>query len=321
MSILVIGGNGFLGRRLLYNLLQDGKTSNVVCMDVNPPKESFMKAIQAYSSKFRYVRGDLTQLEDILNAVKSFSIEKIVNLGYLMVFETEQMPRLAAKINVLGMCNVFEAARLMGVERVIYASSHGVYGSQGYYGDREITEDDFVVPKFIYGIMKQLNEKIAGVYSEQYGLKTLCFRPCHVFGPGREAARVARLFTDLISLPAVGKPFSIDFAPRPYIWTYVDDVTRFIRILLDVRSPKHNIYNIGGWTATSAEVADIIRQYLPDAKIEFGNQPADLGSPTKISNARAREDLGFNLTPLKDSVLSHINEARAEAGLPPIKTS
>lgn len=319
MSVLVIGGNGFLGRRLVRSLLQDGGAPNVVSMDVNPPKENFMKSIEAYSSKFSYFRGDLAQIEDILSAIKAYNVDKVVNLGYLMVFETEQMPRLASKINVLGMCNAFEAARLMGVERVIYASSHAVYGSQDHYGDREITEDDVPIPKFIYGIMKHLDERMAAVYSEQYGMKTLCFRPCHVFGTGREAARVARLFTDLISLPAVGKPFSTDFAPWPYIWTYVDDVTRFIRILLDAPSPKYKVYNIGGWTATSVQVADIIRQYIPGAKIEFGNQPADLGSPRKISNARAREDLGFNLTPLRDSVLAHINEARAEAGLSPIK--
>jgi nucleoside-diphosphate-sugar epimerase len=317
--VLIIGGNGFLGRRLVQSLLKDeGAARNIVTMDMNPPKESFAKSIERYGSRFTYVRGDITQIEEIMSLIKQYGVEKIINLAYLMVFETQQAPRLGAKINVLGMANAFEAARLTGVDRVIYASSHAVYGHQDYYGDRDITEDDFRVPKLIYGVMKDLNERTADVYSDQYGLKTLCFRPCHVFGAGREAAKVGRLFNDLISDPALGKSFQTEFAPWPYLWTYVDDVTRFITVLLDAPSPKYKVYNIGGWLATPADVAEIIKQYLPDAKITFGKENADLGSPRRVSNARAREDLGFNLMPLKDSVLLHINEARAAAGLKPI---
>ncbi|MGD0919358.1 MAG: NAD(P)-dependent oxidoreductase [Thermodesulfobacteriota bacterium] len=202
---------------------------------------------------------------------------------------------------------------LTQIEKILSAIS-GLLWRQG-----EITEDDFCVPKLIYGLMKDLNERMANVYSEQYGLKTLCFRPCYVFGTGREAAKVGRLFNDLISDPALGNSFQTEFAPWPYLWTYVDDVTRFIRVLLDTPSPKYRIYNMGGWTVTSAEVGEIVKRYIPDAKITFGKENVDLGTPRKIINARAREDLGFNLTPLKDSVLLHINEARAEAGLSPIK--
>lgn len=317
--VLIIGGNGFLGRRLIQSLLKDeGAAREIVCLDMVPPREAFSKSIEKYG-RFTYIRGDITQIEDILNVIKQYDIEKMINLAYMMVWETQSAPRLASKVNVLGMANAFEAARLTGVERVIYASSHAVYGHQPYYGDRDLVEDDFCAPKLIYGLMKALNEKTANVYSEQYGLKTLCFRPAHVFGAGREAAKVGRLFNDLISDPAVGKPFQTEYAPWPYLWTYVDDVTRFITLLLDAPSPKYRLYNVGGWLATPVEVAEIIKQYIPDAKITFGKENADQGSPTRESNARAKEDLGFTLTPLKDSILLHINEARAAAGLKPIK--
>ncbi len=72
------------------------------------------------------------------------------------------------------------------------------------------------------------------------------------------------------------------------------------------------------------QLADIVRRYIPDARIEFGakappENQGDYGLPWRASCDLAREDLGFNLMSLEEAVLIHINDARLEAGLPPIK--
>ena len=197
MSIMVIGGNGFIGRNLVIRLLRDKQVERVVSMDIAPPKESFMRAINEYTDRFHFVRGDVSQLEDLVMAMKSFNVEKVVNFAYLMVRETEEMPRIAAKVNVLGMCNVFEAARLLGISRVIYNSSNAVYGDQSLYGDKEVTEDDPVYSTYPYGITKILNEMHAAKYSEQYGINIIGLRPAFGSGHGREAAGAKERFTDM----------------------------------------------------------------------------------------------------------------------------
>ena len=72
------------------------------------------------------------------------------------------------------------------------------------------------------------------------------------------------------------------------------------------------------------DIARVVRKYIPDATIEFGRQaPPDesarSGLPWKVSCARAMEDFGFSLMPLEEAILIHINDARLEAGLEPIK--
>ena len=142
MNILVIGGNGLFGRKTVLHLLQDSEVSCVVSMDVIPPPEWLMKSMGEHREKFHFYRGDVAELEDILNVTKSYSIDKLVNFTFLLPGDVEAVPRLSIKVNALGMCNAFEAARLMGANRVVYASSETVYGPQDMYGDRDVVEDN-----------------------------------------------------------------------------------------------------------------------------------------------------------------------------------
>src|SRR4030042_1946479 len=173
MNILVIGGSGLLGRKTVLHLLRDNEISQVVSMDVVPPKDWIMKSVEKHADKFHFVHGDVSQLEDILNAMKLYSIDRVINLAFLLPGVVEANPRLSVKVNQLGMCNAFEAARLAGVSRVVYASSEGVYGPQDEYGDREVTEDDPMHPQSAYAIAKQLSEILAAQYTELYGLSCL----------------------------------------------------------------------------------------------------------------------------------------------------
>jgi nucleoside-diphosphate-sugar epimerase len=110
-------------------------------------------------------------LEDLLNLIKVFSIDRSINMAAILTGAFEENPRQAIKTNALGICNVFEAARLLGIPRVVYASSVGVYGPAREYGDREVTEDDHLHPGNAYGLTKQLAEILAERYHELYGIE------------------------------------------------------------------------------------------------------------------------------------------------------
>ena len=60
------------------------------------------------------------------------------------------------KLNILGMDNCFEAARLCGVKRVVYASSVAVSGLQKHFGDRLVNEDDATYGTSQYAMHKIL---------------------------------------------------------------------------------------------------------------------------------------------------------------------
>jgi nucleoside-diphosphate-sugar epimerase len=324
VNILVIGGSGLFGRKTVFHLLQDFEVAKVVSMDVAPPKEWFIKSIEKYASRFHFVRGDVSQIEDILDVMRTFSIDKVVNWAFLLGDAVNISPRNTVKINVLGMSNTFEAARILGLSRVIYASSETLYGNQSDYGDREVTEDDRLYPSHSYALCKRFAELQAELYTQLYGMSFTGLRPTIGYGHGGQAPTIVKWFSDVVSLPAIGKPVSFEIDGKAlFSLAYVDDLAKFTVTLLKAPFSPHPVYNVGGPPCSLLDLAAQVRRYIPDAKIEFGKQPmAGQGKgaqlPWKVSCARAKEDFGLILMPLEKAVLMHINDARLEAGLKPI---
>jgi len=129
MSVLVLGATGFIGPRLIRKLIARGES--VVGMDLNPAAVPFDGAPIGAP----VVRGDITQFEDVMRAVLEFKPERVINLAYGLG-AGEGNPHQVMLLDVLGMDNCFEAARLGGVRRVVYASSIAVSGLQSRFGDR-----------------------------------------------------------------------------------------------------------------------------------------------------------------------------------------
>ena len=137
MSILVLGGTGFIGPRVIRRLVERGQ--EVVCMDLNTGTASFA----GMEDHVRVIRGDVTQFEDVMKAVIESEPERVINLAYKLG-GPEEDPHFAIRLNILGMDNCFEAARLGGVKRVGYASSRAVNGQQSQCGYRRRNEDDLL---------------------------------------------------------------------------------------------------------------------------------------------------------------------------------
>ncbi len=324
MNILVIGGSGLFGGKTVLHLLQDKETSSVVSMDVVPPKMWLKESYNNYADKFDFIYGDVSKIEDILSAIKLYSIDRIVNLAFILPGDVEANPRLSMKVNQLGMCNAFEAARLMDISRVVYASSEGVYGPQYEYGEREVTEDDDLHPQSAYAIAKQLSEILAAQYAEKYKINFTALRPPIGYGHGGQKPNVIKWFSDIVSLPATGKPYVIEADGKSsHSLASADDVAALIKILIKIHSSPHPVYNIGGPPTTLRDVAEVVRRYIPKAMIKFGNESLSLdsargGIPYMLSMDRARKDFNYSCMPMEAAVLIHINDARKEAGLKPI---
>ena len=133
MTVLIIGGTGFIGRRLIPLLAQRGEES--VVMDINPQTANFSEL-----TKVKVLRGDVSQFDDVMAVMTTVKPDRVVNLAYYI--SSDLPPRVAFKLNILGMDNCFEAARLAGCNRVVYASSVAVSCEQKFYGESLVNEDD-----------------------------------------------------------------------------------------------------------------------------------------------------------------------------------
>src|SRR5271163_1649493 len=223
MSTLVIGGTGFIGRRLMPVLAARGE--EIVCMDINPGTASY----DGLGKQVRVVRGDVAQFDDVMSVMATAKPTRVVNLAYYL--GSEHPPHAAFKLNILGMDNCFQAAHLSGVNRVAYASSLAVSGEQKHYGDRGVTEDDFRHGEVQYAMHKIFNEWQAQDYNEKYGMVITAVRPANVTGPDKVRGSVDHV--NIITQPAQGKPISFPYKDAMRCPIHVDDIAEvFTRVLL-----------------------------------------------------------------------------------------
>ena len=311
MSIMVTGACGFIGSRIVRKLVERGE--EVVCFDMASPGAM----LQPHLDVLKVYRGDVTQMTHLMEAVKVHQVTSVIHMAALLPPDTEDRPHHGMFVNIQGANNVFEVARWMGLQRVVYASSIACYSMQATYGQRTVTEDDPPNPVNVYGMTKAVNDFAAARYSQQYGLDLRGIRICTVFGHGRTTGLTGLLGGLLMSYPAVGKPVDVPFDPdEPSPMIYVEDAAEiFVRAALS-DSLRHPVYITGGQLATVGEVAEIVRSLLPDAKITLGDR--SVPHVYLVDNSRMLGDIGYELPPLRARVLDHINEARHEAGLEPV---
>lgn len=308
MSILVIGGTGFIGLRAVRSLVERGE--DVVVMDINPGAASF----DDLGDKVRVLRGDVTQFDDVMAATADAKPSRVINLSYWL--GSEHPPHVATKLNILGMDNCFEAARLCGVNRVVYASSLAVYGLQKHYGDRAVNEDDFRHGDNQYSMHKIFNEWQAQDYIDKYGMSITGVRPTNVTGPDKVRGSVDHV--NCITQPSRGNPISFPYKDAMRLPIHVDDITEvFVRVLLADES-RIPVYNSGGHTISMGDLADLVREFLPDADISFKYETGgrEKSGIYHMDNSRLVEEFGVQYAPYRQRVLQIINEVRADEGLP-----
>ena len=311
MAIFVIGGTGFIGIRVIPLLVARGES--VVCMDINPNAPS----LAGLGDKVTVVRGDVTQFDDVIGTMEASKADRVINLSYNL--GQDLPPHRATKLNIVGMDNCFEAARILGVKHTVFASSLAVNGQQSHYGERPVTEDDYKHAVVQYGSHKAFNEFQAKDYIDKHGMTITAIRPANVTGPDKVRGSVDHV--NIITRPARGEPITFPFADAMRCPIHVDDIAEvFVRVLM-ADKPRHAIYSSGGQAISLGDIAAIVKSYLPDAKINFEKQTGgrDSSGNWMIDNSRLVQEFGVQYRPYRDRVLQIINEVRAELNQAPIK--
>jgi nucleoside-diphosphate-sugar epimerase len=310
MTVFVVGGTGFIGTRVIPLLIARGES--VVCMDINPHTANFA----AFGDKVRVTRGDVTQFDDVINQMEASGTDRVINLSYNL--GQELPPHIATKLNIVGMDNCFEAARLLKIRHTVYASSLAVNGQQRHFGERPLTEDDLHRGDAQYAMHKSFNEWQAKDYVAKHGMTITGVRPANVTGPDKVRGSVDHV--NVITRPARGEAITFPFADAMRCPIHVDDIAEvFVRVLM-ADKPRHQIYNSGGHAISMGDIAAIVREFLPDANITFEKETGGRATSGNflIDNARLVGEFGVQYHPYRSRVLQIINEVRADQGLPPI---
>jgi nucleoside-diphosphate-sugar epimerase len=308
MSVLVLGSSGLVGRRLVGRLAADGHA--VVACDITPPPTPPVGGV-------RYVSADIARIDQVLAVLQEHEVSAIALLSYIMgpLMSPQHSEILqACQVNVIGVTNVLEAARLAGVRRIAFLSTVGTYGPQAMYGERAVTEDELLAPASMYGRMKALNESICDRYAGLYDLEVVKVRPSSILGPGstiwpsRFIERVAVGEAGLVPYGAGARDNVIG----------VDDLAVLVARLITGARPAHATYLASGHNVTMSELDSAVRSIVPDARIEYPTPERRPSYPGTFDNSRAVKEFGWTVTGLEDTVRAHIDGVRAEAGLAPL---
>lgn len=308
MTVLVIGATGFIGPRLIRKLIARGES--VVGMDLNPGAAAFGDVPIGAP----IVRGDVTQFEDVMRTILDMKPERVINLAYGLG-AGEGNPHQVMRLDILGMDNVFEACRLAGVGRVVYASSIAVSGQQSHFGDRLVTEDDPVHGTSQYAMHKIFNEFQARKYIKNYGMSIVGVRPANVTGPDKVRGSVDHV--QIMTEAARGRPVHLPQKGLMRLLVHVEDMAEiFTRVLL-AEAPRHSLYNSGGIPVSLGELADIVRGFLPEAQITFEKEGGREDSGNYLVDwSRLAKEFGIEYPGLHTRVLEVINDVRRHEGLP-----
>ena len=157
-TILITGAGGGIGTHLRRELA--GKYA-LRLSDIRPLKR--------LAPGEQFVAGDLARLDHMLRATKG--VDAIVHLGG---YSVEGAWEDILRANIIGCYNVFEAARLNGVTRVLFATSNHAVGF--YRRDRMIDHRVYIKPDSRYGVSKVFGEALGSLYADKYGMEVFCMR-------------------------------------------------------------------------------------------------------------------------------------------------
>jgi UDP-glucose 4-epimerase len=289
MTCLITGGSGCVGSYLIRDLLQRGV--KVVNFDFSPNNRIIEQVVSPSAlAELVSVTGDVTDLPHLARTITEHKVDAIFHLASLQIPASNANPYVAERINIGGLLNVLEAARLLAVKKVIWSSSIAVFGTAGEYGDRSVANDAHHRPQSVYGACKSFGEYILNYYADTYGVNATGLRYTAIYGVGRELGRTS-FTTEMIRKAARGEPYVVPFGDDLIDWQYVEDVSKVTLRVLDVARTKTRIFNTQGDVRPLVDGVNYLRQLEPNADLSVS--PGTFGIAWNYETEATKTELGF----------------------------
>ena len=252
MHYLVTGGAGFIGSNIVDRLLKDGHEVKVIDNESSDAHDH-----PYWNSNVHNYNWDINDYDKLKSITKD--IDVIFHLAAeSRIQPTIENPRLAVQTNVLGTCNILQAARENGVKRVVYSSTSSAYGLANPIPNKEDMRKDCLNP---YSVSKTAGEELCQMYTNLFGLETITFRYFNVYGERQptkgQYAPVIGLFQRQLSEDTPMTIVGDGFQRRDY--THVSDVVE-ANILASTSKNKDavgEIFNIG--SETNYNIHDLVK--------------------------------------------------------------
>ena len=285
-TVLVIGGNGFIGYSVTKELINRG--INVKCLDVNRPEEKFA----FYPVK--YCIGDIWE--------RNFFHKSLDDVDCVMDFLSTSMPNtndnsLSNEIgNTLRYHDyILSSLKECGIKKYIFPSSGGaIYGNKesGY-----AVETDILHPTTPYGVGKKMTEEIIQYYYEKCGIAACILRIGNVYGSPRIRSKAQGVIDVFTQNALRGETITIWGNAKTSIRDYIhlEDVANAVVSVFQKGFNDLRVYNVGTGVGTNlVQIIDLIGQKL-NQKIncEYKESMASGIKSIILSNKKIINEIGW----------------------------
>jgi UDP-glucose 4-epimerase len=266
MNILVTGGAGFIGSHMAKRHLDDGHRV-IVVDDLSDGRR------EKVPPKARFVRADISEA-DLEPLLRDEQIDFVSHHAAQVDLRHSVLdPLHDARANILGSLRLFEACRIAGVRRILFASTGGaIYGEPE--GPAPASESHSTNPVSPYGCAKLAIEKYLHYYEAVHGFQVQVFRYANVYGPGQDGtgeAGVVAIFADDILNGRQPKIRGDGEQTRDYV---------FVGDLVEAASRAAASERVGTWnlgTGVETSVNDLFRSVAK--ALDYRESPAYVPLP------------------------------------------
>jgi UDP-glucose 4-epimerase len=296
-GILITGGTGLVGAYAVGMLLERGERPVVFDVAVN---ERLLDAIGVDSRQVTMIRGDMLDLPALISAVRDNDCDRIIHLAAFLGEEVQRRPYSGVQLNFMGTVNVFEAARLEKVSRVIFPSSGTVYLGSIVEGLQKIDETIPMNPPSVYAATKASCEFIGRAYAKRYGFEFTSLRYVGgLYGPSPTVLKATReiAIQEMIRAAIKGEAAKISW---PYAATeilYGKDAAKGTVLAVLKNNFKDQLFHIGnGQLVGGDEILAAIKKHLPESRIELVKSANPMPYPeSRLASdfSRSKEQLGY----------------------------
>lgn len=306
-QIIVLGANGQIGTVLTEELRKMYGSDQVLATDLQ--KHSVQEGL--------FEQLDILNAQRLYEVIENRGVTQIYHLAAILSARGEQNPKWAWDINMTGLFNVLEAAKIYNC-RVFFPSSIAVFGSEA---PKVNTPQHAVLqPKTVYGISKVAGEHWCNYYYEKYNVDVRSVRYPGIIGyqsmPGGGTTDYA---VEIYHKALQGEVFECFLtADTKLPMLYMPDAIRATLELMAAPAEQIKVrtsYNIAGMSFDPKTIYKAIQQEIPNFQItyqpDFRQAIAD-SWPFSIDDTQARQDWGwqpeYDLDNMTRDMLAHLEE-------------
>lgn len=287
---LVTGGAGFIGSHIAEELLAQGAKVRVIDNLATGHHENLAEI----GGDVEFINADINDATALARAMT----------GVEVVFHQAAIPSVPRSVSnpaetheacVNGTFNVLTQARAQGVRRVVYAASSSAYGDQPVSPKVETMMPQPLSP---YAAAKLVGEHYCQVFTQVYGLETVCLRYFNIFGPRQDpSSQYSGVISRFISTLASGQqPVIYGDGEQSRDFTYVGNAVRANMLAAESQDAAGQVINVANGAAiTLNELLEVLKDltHRPDAQADY--QPTRAGDVrhSLADITRARELLGY----------------------------